>query len=147
VALASEEPNQRMKTYCGETDCTTVAIPLNFKRTTCSMAVSRDTNNLSFSAIRLTSKIMSGVSIHMLSSLKNSLRPLKCFHDSSAPRTVMYSFCLSIYPQIYLYPTHPHKTNPPYLPIHENLHVLAHHSYHEIEQANSLNKSETQNGV
>jgi hypothetical protein len=30
---------------------------------------------------------------------------------------------------------------------HIYLHILAHHGNHEIEQANSLNESETQNGV
>jgi hypothetical protein len=62
-------------------------------------------------------------------------------------RTVLYSLCYAHPSILYVY-FHPSLTpssfhTAPYM----NLHVLAHHGNHEIEQTNSLNESETQNGV
>jgi len=49
-------------------------------------------------------------------------------------------YILCLFPTLLLH-SHPHAA------LSMNLHVLAHHGNHEIEQTNSLNEGETQNGV
>jgi hypothetical protein len=76
--------------------------------------------------------------------------PLICIHESNASRTVLYSLfyaravyvlcllCTLLFSYNHLIPVPSPSMN---------LHVLAHHGNHEIEQTDSLNEGKTQNSV
>lgn len=66
---------------------------------------------------------------------------------NNASRTVVYILSMPIH----LFSMSIFYSSPTSFPSHlfpyMNLHIFAHHGNHEIEQTDSLNESETQNGV